>query len=334
MTQINRLFINTTMACNMDCPRCYIPKNLRDNHTSRLDCGYLAQILKHESISHDNDTVAIYMGGEPSIIGEEKLRAYMTVATKALPNARHTIVTNLFSLPNWLLKMSQNEFCNQIETTYALGKKQTLSGNEEKYQQSFIQNLRTVTDAGINCTVNVETNIETIKAGTYPIISAMQSTDAKDWAFDYSINFDEFNANPIYDSYGYPILKGSTTLEEYWHFVNKIKQIQQINQDGSISDVRIAPRTDGFNISESKGFLTINPNNTVTTNPLFSTMKKLQYPTVDALNASGMKEQHQKRAINRIRPCIGCNEFGDCQGFSSHVPIQQEGICAGGLLCK
>ncbi len=332
MTQINKLFINTTMACNMDCPRCYIPKNLRDNHTSRLDCDYLAKTLQHESISHDDDTIAIYMGGEPSIIGEEKLRAYMTVATTALPNARHTIVTNLFSLPNWLLKMSQNEFCHQIETTYAMGKKQTLNGNEKKYQQSFIQNLRTVTQAGINCTVNVEVNIETIKAGTSPIMEVIQRTGAKDWAFDCSINFDEFNTNPIYDSSGYPILQSNTTLEEYWHFVNNIKR--NIKQNKAVSDVRIAPRSDGFNIAESKGFLTINPNNTVTTNPLFSTMKKLQYPTIDALNESGMKEQHQKRAIHRIRPCIGCNEFDDCQGFSAHVPIQQDGICAGGLECQ
>jgi hypothetical protein len=44
-----------------------------------------------------------------------------------------------------------------------------------------------VTEAGINCTVNVELNIETIMAGTEAIISIMKQSGAKDWAFDYSV---------------------------------------------------------------------------------------------------------------------------------------------------
>jgi hypothetical protein len=61
-------------------------------------------------------------------------------------------------------------------------------------------------------------------------------------------------------------------------------------------------------------------------------MRKLQYADIDALNKSGIRERHQRRAVKRIRTCIGCNELDDCQGFSSHVPIQQNGVCAGGLL--
>jgi hypothetical protein len=36
-----------------------------------------------------------------------------------------------------------------------------------------------VTEAGINCTVNVELNIETIMAGTEAIISIMNNTSEK-----------------------------------------------------------------------------------------------------------------------------------------------------------
>lgn len=155
----------------------------------------------------------------------------------------------------------------------------------------------------------------------------MKQSNTKDWAFDYSVNFDEFNHNPGYDKFNYPIITGNTTLKEYWNFVNAIKQDQWVID----SEVRIAPRSDGFNVLEGRNFLTINANNTVTTNPLFSTMSALQYSDIDALNQSGIREKHQRRAVSRIRPCVECDEFFDCQGFSSHIPIQEEGVCAGGL---
>jgi hypothetical protein len=44
----------------------------------------------------------------------------------------------------------KNEFSGQIETTYANGKKQTLYGNEYKYQEKFVKHLTLVTEAGIN----------------------------------------------------------------------------------------------------------------------------------------------------------------------------------------
>lgn len=328
MNQINKLFINTTWACNMNCPRCYIPKDLREDHTSRLNADYLKQTLKHPSIDKSNQTVAIYMGGEPSIVGEKKLREYMDVVTKELPNARHTLVTNLFNLPNWLIALSLQECADQIETTYAHGAKQTLSGSESKYQEKFVKNLTTVIQAGINCTINLELNIETIKAGIQPMISIMKESGAKDWAFDYSVNFDDFNHNPTYDRFDYPVLTGSVALKDHWDFVNAIKQNDWVVNN----DIRIAPRVEGFNVLEGKNFLTINANNTLTTNPLFSTMKPLAYSDIDTLNQSGIRENHQVRAVNRIRECVGCVEFYDCQGFSSHVPIQDDsGICAGGL---
>lgn len=329
MNTINKLFINLTWTCNMDCPRCYIPKKLRDD-VSMINPDYLAEVLEHKSIDPSDNTVAIYMGGEPSIssvIGETGLKSHINTVSNILPNARHTIVTNLFNLPKWLVAMSLNEFAGQIETTYANGKKQTLGGNEAKYQEKFIKNLTTVTEAGINCTVNVELNIETIKAGVAPIINIMKESGAKDWAFDYSVNFNEFNTNPTFDDFNYPILTGNATLKEYWDFVNAIKADDWVINNNVI----IAPRADGFNVLEGNNFLTINTNCTVTTNPLFSTMEELEYMYVDELNNSGIREEHQRRAVSRIRPCIGCNEFDDCQGFSSHVPIQQEGICAGGL---
>jgi hypothetical protein len=237
------------------------------------------------------------------------------------------MVTNLFNLPNWLVALSLKECTGQIETTYANGAKQTLSGHESKYQEKFIKNLTTVTQAGINCTVNLELNIETIKAGIQPMINIMKESGAKDWAFDYSVNFDAFNHNPIYDRFDYPVLTGSTTLKAYWDFVNKVKRNQWVVNN----KLSIASRSDGFNVLEGKNFLTINANNTLTTNPLFSTMKQLAYADIDTLNQSGIRETHQTGAVNRIRPCVGCPEFYDCQGFSAHVPIQQEGICAGGL---
>jgi hypothetical protein len=37
----------------------------------------------------------------------------------------------------------------------------------------------------------------------------MKESRARDWAFDYSVDFDEFNYNPVYDEFDYPVLTGS-----------------------------------------------------------------------------------------------------------------------------
>lgn len=155
MSQIKKIFINTTWGCNMDCPRCYIPKALRDDHASRLGVQYLTKVLRHQSIGQGSDTVVMYMGGEPSIVGKKQFKAYINTVKKALPKAKHTVVTNLFNLPAWLINLSINEFDCQIETTYANGKKQTLSGNEARYQEKFVKNLTAVSLAGVNCTVKL-----------------------------------------------------------------------------------------------------------------------------------------------------------------------------------
>ncbi len=328
MIQINRLFINTTWFCNMDCPRCYIPQDLRSDSASKLDTEYLIKILRYSGIDQSHKTVVMYMGGEPSVIGKKALKRYIKTVKSVLPKVRHTIVTNLFHLPNWLIELSINEFGGQIETTYANGKKQTLSGNEKRYQERFIKNLTTIIEAGVNCTVNVELNLETINAGVEAIIDVMKRTGANDWAFDFSIKFDEFNNNPVYDRFNHPILKSSTTLKEYWGFVNAIKQNKWV-----ANKVRIASRQEGFNVFSKTG-ITINPNNTVTTNPLFSTMKALQYPNIESLNRSNLNliNQHQRRSVLRMTSCCSsCIEFDDCKGFSAHIPIQQDNLCAGGL---
>jgi hypothetical protein len=44
------------------------------------------------------------------------LRYQLRLDNENYPKARHTIVTNLFNLPKWLVAMSLNEFSGQIET--------------------------------------------------------------------------------------------------------------------------------------------------------------------------------------------------------------------------
>jgi hypothetical protein len=61
-------------------------------------------------------------------------------------------------------------------------------------------------------------------------------------------------------------------------------------------------------------------------------MQKLQYADIDTLNQSNIREKHQRWAVNRIRHCVSCDEYFDCQGFSTHIPIKQNGMCAGGLI--
>ena len=90
-----------------------------------------------------------------------------------------------------------------------------------------------------------------------------------------------------------------------------------------------------FNVRQEANFITINPDGTVTTNPLFTDLTETY---LGNLNEQGLDEiiKHPNRQlrvieeVKRTRSCVDCDHYESCAGGASHAPIMDTlGGCAG-----
>ncbi|MEE8057996.1 MAG: hypothetical protein V3T17_09185 [Pseudomonadales bacterium] len=249
----------------------------------------------------------------------------------------------MYSVPDWLINIAHEFYGSRIETTFALGKKYSIDGSDEKYIRRFKYGLDRIWDAGITSPVNVEVNVETINAGPKALVDFMLSTRCKMWEFDLSIDFEAFLRHPEYDTNGYPILKSTASYYEYWSYLSELKHnYYPILKDqgiliGAFEQVDAGHINQQFNVQREMDFLTLNPDGTVTTNPLFSDMKEtylgsLVTSQLDKLLRAKPRIKRMLAEHNRTKICrINCRYYGICRGGPSHAPVYDgSGECVGG----
>tara|TARA_R110001606_G_scaffold398765_2_gene578810 strand:- start:66906 stop:67961 length:1056 start_codon:yes stop_codon:yes gene_type:complete len=332
-------FINVTRQCNVDCLRCYLTAENRARK-ERLSLRTLESFLNHHFWS-DNQTVLIWEGGEATVVGQKIMREYCERARQILPYARQTMVTNCFAVPDWLPDLANEFFGQQVETTFALGKKASLKGDEAAYRLQFARGLNKLWQAGIRCPVNIELNRETIDAGVDALADFMLSTDCMAWEFDLSVNFESFRRRPEYAAGGVPILPLTVSYSEVWKFLAELEDRRgaELETAGiSIGAFNQDPLTGNnqFNVASEKRFLTLNPDGVVTTNPLYSDLEGTHLGSLaDETMAELLSNPNRARRVlaerRRAAMCSGCVHLDYCSGGPSHVPVfDGSGECAGG----
>jgi radical SAM protein with 4Fe4S-binding SPASM domain len=285
--------------------------------------------------------VLIWEGGEPVVVGQQAMEGFVNVVAETAPHITQTMVTNLVSVPQWLLDLGHTHFNGRFETTFALANKMTWGQSETDYQKLFRANLRKVQHAGIKCTVNLELNKESIDLGVDALMDFIRETDCKSLEFDYSIASDVFWAAPRFGRGNYPLLRGTANHAEIsTYYLNLFRAHGQELSDrgvhvGPIDFIRMGDISRSFNVLQESNFLTLNPDGTVTTNPLFSDFE----PTfLGRLPAQSMDEiiahpnRHRRIAYERKRtsPCASCRHLERCNGGPSHVQLHDESNeCAG-----
>lgn len=337
------LFVNLTKQCNLNCPRCYLTEENRKNK-NQLSLDTFRKLIEHPFFIDAYDCTVIWEGGEPTLLGKDKIYEFINLTREVLPRARQTMVTNFLNMPDWLIEMTINEFEGRIETTYAMGNKFTLDGSQERYKERFERSLIKARLAGIEAVVNIELNKETYEMGTDSLASIIKKTQNKFWEFDFSVDFSEHNKNPIYNNYRYPLLNGTITHKQFSEFILELFTKHKIILDeiGVKSSVveHIKYHFDttmAFNVKRESEFITINPDGTITTNPLFSDMPmtylgNLNTQTTDSILNNKAIELRAKYEVVRTRPCLTCEFYMYCGGGASHVKLMDgSGDCAGSL---
>tara|TARA_R110002124_G_scaffold128157_15_gene288691 strand:+ start:15093 stop:16148 length:1056 start_codon:yes stop_codon:yes gene_type:complete len=332
-------FINVTRQCNVDCKRCYLTESNR-KAKERLPLSILSEFLKHR-FWENRDVTLIWEGGEPSLVGKGAMELYCRTARNVLPQARQTMVTNCFSVPDWLIAMVHDEFAGNVETTFAFGKKYSLSGSEELYQSQFLKGLNRFWDSGIECPVNVELNAETISAGVNNLAKIILESKCRSWEFDVSVDFRSFLQAPEYAASTVPLLPLTASYADAWAFIRDLQMNwgQRFNDAGvSIGafEQEAGQGNNQFNVACENRFLTLNPDGVVTTNPLYSDLEgtflgNVEFDGLDEILANRNRLMRILAERKRTQDCHHCVHLPYCGGGPSHVPVLDgSGECAGG----
>lgn len=334
------LFVNLTKYCNVDCPRCYLTPLNRSTRTF-LEPNILHTLMSHEFFRTDENPVVIFQGGEPGLVGKNLFSEYVDAVRSANPYAKMTMVSNLYVMPDWLMELSKTAFEGKIETTWAYGMKMSLNGDENLYQRRFTETLKNVVESGIYCTINVELNRETYNAGPRKIIQLLESTGAHSIEFDISVRFNDFRQSPLFAEGFYPQLPLTISYREFSFYIKRLREhikafgLSDNISCGLLSDISIRRKNPAFNTLRERDFLTVNPDGTMTTNPLFSDIREtyignIYKNSLDYVLSNENRQQRIEYEQKRLIPCKSCEYFDFCSGGPSHVPVYDgSGECAG-----
>lgn len=335
------LFLNATRRCNVDCPRCYITALHRAGRDA-VPPELVRKALRDPFFrDHDGPVLVIHQGGEIQTLGRERLTAIVEAVAEAAPHARQTAVSNMFTAAPWFLDLAKAHFGARIETTWAAGRKSTLAGDEAGYQARFEAALRAAIEAGITCPINVEVNPETLAAGPDALLDMMVRTGATVCEFDLSFDFQAFHATPAYGPGGVPLVPPTARYTDVSAYLIALRRrIVVRGLSGRIHSHALVPFSARghdlpFNTRSESRFITLNPDGTVTTVPLYSDLVPTYLGNLHEAELSACLA-HPNRALrmafeqDRARPCGTCPHVASCQGGPSHAPLfDGSGECAG-----
>lgn len=333
------LFVNVTRQCNVDCDRCYLTVEHRQEK-ERLD-PLLFQKLVSDPWFSDKPLTVIWEGGEAALIGKHAFTELADLCGKLLPQARQTMVTNLYAMPDWLIDLSHQHFSSHIETTLALSKKRSLSGSEPQFLERFAQSYRKARAAGLSCPINVELNRETIELGPQVMLDYLELLGANQIEIDVSVEFSQFFKQPSYAVDGYPLLPLTASYVEFSSYLKSMmtdhwERICKLGLHSTLFDqYKLGKRSTMFAVQRGHDFITLNPDGTVTTNPLYSDFPNtylgdLKNQEPREILFGGKRDRYLRHELRRTLPCLKCEHYDHCAGGPSHVPVQDgSGECVG-----
>lgn len=334
------LFINVTRRCNVYCQACFLkPENrLADPH--RLSPERVAQVLAHPYFSEHDDVKVIFQGGEVALMGAAYLHEMSAEIQRAAPHALQAVVTNLFRLPRWLFDWI-DAYQVWPETTFASEGKMAYDGNRDLYVERFLRNLDTMWEAGWPCRVNVDVTRGMYERGVDDFARIMLDSRCRGWDFDASVQFDEFLASPRYGRFGFPILPLSITHAERADYMLGLWQRWgdelKAHGIGSVTyhSFEAGVASQEFNVERELDFITLNPDATVTTNPLYADLEPtyigdLRRNDFDAVLAHPNRLGRARLERRRLTECGRCPYIQSCAGGTAHLPVfDGSGECGG-----
>lgn len=323
----------------MHCDRCYLTEDSRKDSTV-LEWDTLKKVLESEW-AQAGPIALIWEGGEASLAGREHFTRMIEKSIEFMPHARQTMVTNMYSLPNWVIDLSKRLFKSRVETTFAMNGKFNLSKNHSEFMRRFAKNHIKATKAGLYCPINLELNDHTFNIGVPALVDYFEQLAPCRLEFDLSVDFESFLKDPSYTIHNYPILPLTSSYANFTKFLIGIweelgkRGLRESITSSVITEIMSSSESSMFGVQRGSDFLTINPDGNLTTNPLFSDLiptflgNVLKDP-IDLIIGSRKRTQLIRHEYRKTLDCGECEYFSKCSGGPSHVPtFDGSGECSG-----
>ena len=159
----------------------------------------------------------------------------------------------------------------------------------------------------------------------------MVETGARTAEFDISVDFSQFRQKPTFGLGNAPILPPTIPYRDVADYIWRFRRSLFLRGSENISSHSILPLSSRgtdlpFNTRCESRFLTLNPDGSVTTIPLYSDIEETYLGNVmsDGLDACLNNPNRASRITHemmRLTPCVSCPHLKGCQGGPSHVPV-------------
>lgn len=268
------IYIKTTEACNLNCKHCFVPFK-----ANQLSFETLKEIVNKINDLKDDANI-IWHGGEPTLIGKEKLIKYIEYINENTDyNMFHHIQTNLMKYDNQWKDIFNKYFNSFIGVSYDFDIR--FWGKDKDKEKIFWENFETLKKD------NIETNM------IITITKKIIENGAKEfwkWIIDKKItslhlerltksgsaieNWKEIGfTNKEYNDFIYSLFKYYLMYKN--RFINTDKNIHISPFDSMINFI---PRDIGFSCAgKCNNFYTFNPDGTIkgctSTEPILGNLK-------------------------------------------------------------
>lgn len=334
------LFVNLTKECNLDCIRCYLDEASRAN-SRILDVDTAVSFFANPHFRNKVSSI-VMQGGELNLVNSKRISEICHVASEAHPEADIRFVTNLLGLKKTHVEL-MHVFCNSnVETTFAFDRKVVKGGTSSSYKEVFKKTAHEYHRLGVSISINFELNRESIDAGSAAFINYLADFPPSYWDFDISLDFPKFTQNPSFTSKITPCVPATVKYIEFWNYISELIDSRETLKSRGIEisyfQESVRQSNNQFGSGKLASFYTLNPDGSVTTNPLYSDIEHVFIGNVNSsldIPCSATWIQLVSDEIERLRSCTSCERYRVCGGGNTYVPINDgSGECIGGRFAR
>lgn len=212
-----KAFILPTLACDMDCPGCFLTSTTRARPTA-LDPSSLETLLQELP----RGSSVVVAGGEMSVMDPKEARTLIRTIVQTRPDIEVDLSLNLMQFPDWLADICRSYFGARVETSFAWAGRHRAGQTPREWRKEFLAALRSVAGKGITVEVFVEVERALITEGADALLGFMDLVEAPDrvqWAMGPSVDTNRIIAEGLDPGHGAPLRITHEEWETFCLFV-------------------------------------------------------------------------------------------------------------------
>lgn len=320
------IYLKTTETCQLNCKHCFT--NGTNGRKIYFDPDTVIDWFKrmHQVAPNIQGGNIAFHGGEPFLAPVEDMRKVWMACKDLWPSVWWTATTNLtYKLTEEIRSFMKEALFNGISTSWD----RNMRFDNDKQEQLWRENLRTLIGDGHNVTLNISINRAIIEMNPNDLIEFIKDLGVQHVHFERitpngnaNMNPEIFPTNLELDQWMVKLWDASVTSQSHKYFTNTLFE--------SVLSSFIHTTHSGCRCrSCEQKIFTLNADGTIGGCPnsaVENTFGRLSDDIVDLLSSEGRLENIACES-QRNPNCYGCEVFDICNG-DCHQLAWQDNVCA------